>query len=179
MPLPPVPPENTQRLYVQQKGAHGEHILQMRFGLGVGVDAMVARARAICQAMAPLVVPATSFYGALHSASGTNLRFPVAWGAAIAGTSGETFSQFEWPQFVSFTGRSLQGYRCRITCPGYAGVMPETYRLQSTNTIVAAVLAQLRATAPELVAVNGGPVLWNNYANLGVNAHFQREARRS
>jgi hypothetical protein len=69
-PLPPLPANNTLRLFVIQEGSAGRHETVMRFGGTVTLTDAITRARAICTAVAPLLSTGVSFTQARYQERG-------------------------------------------------------------------------------------------------------------
>lgn len=106
---------------------------------------------------------------------------PTHTGLSVA-TGDESFR----PLFCSFVGRSTSGQRAAIFFYGYtnsphsADNTANDFRVTSTeSSIVDDVVNMLNlAHGGALVANDNNPIVWYPYMNVGVNAYYQRRARR-
>jgi hypothetical protein len=180
MPLPPLPANNTYRLFVIQEGTAGRHETVFRFGAAVSQADAITRARAICTAFAPLLSTGVSFTSARAQNAGESVSFPVVWGTAIPGTAAAAVTGELRPQFVSMVGRSAAGRRVRIMFFGFPTGMSNDYRiLASDGAGFANAITVVRDGLPGLAARDGAVAIWNSYINCGRHAYFQRKLRRT
>jgi len=101
----------------------------------------------------------------------------AAWsGAGSYGTG--TPANIQEPAFISFTGKDINGRRARVTVFGLTGVTQQDYRLQAGESTAAdAARVQLATGLDRWLSVGFLKPVWNNYANQGFNAHYQRKLR--
>lgn len=177
--MAPLAPENTSRLIVDYLIGTLRHHAVFRFGAGVTSTDAITAARAIITLLKPLITTNSSFNGARWAAAGSVISLPVTWGAAILGTSVEPFASHENAQFLSFVGRSSDGRRYKLTFFGYPYVPNGQYRVAAASDAnVLAVVNGLNGNNPPLVTISGSVPVWNTYANVGLNAYWQRKLRR-
>jgi hypothetical protein len=174
MPLPPLPANNTDRAWLKYTSMGIEHELCFRAPAATPQADVIAMAVDLATYLKTLMLPTDAFIGLRHADSGSNLSFPLAW-TNIVGTLAVTPELQDEVKFISITGRSLGGYRCRMTF--FTPVVNDTqaWRIASSAGFVGAA----DALEPSAVAVDGNPVIWNQYINTGYNAYWQRERRSS
>jgi hypothetical protein len=81
------------------------------------------------------------------------------------------------PVALNFIGRSPGGRRVRLELFSYGGGL-STYRLTSAeSTPVLNAIAILNGTAGTFQAIDGLDPVWYPYANVLVNAYWQRAVR--
>lgn len=178
MKLPPLPKENTPRLYIDYTNQGQQHTLHLRLPVGTAESAAAAVYTEVTTILNDGMYQSDSFTGARFSVTMSKLAFPLnvlPVQGAISGTPDPTNK----PNFLSWTGRSAAGYRTKVTyfCTMAEG---ERYRIPASNPgWWTNMLAYLR-NAPTVAvrAVDGNVVIWNNYSNQGVNAYYQRKQRR-
>lgn len=172
MPLPPLPFNNTDIAWLKYTSMGVEHELMFRQPPATPQIDIIANATALATALKPFMKTTDSFIGLRHQDSGSTLSFPLAF-TAIAGTGTFTPDNNDKPRFESITGRSLGGYRSRITFFTAQPADALGYRLAGVSPLQSAV----QAMEPPAVAVDGLEVVWNNYLNIGYNAYWQRQSR--
>lgn len=177
MPLPPLPFNNTDIAWLKYTSYGVQHEIMFRQPSATPQADIIANAVDLANALKAYIPSADAFIGLRHQDSGSNLSFPLAW-TAISGT-GATPTEFDdKAKFVSVVGRSLGGYRCRMTLftpyPSDNG----GYRVPAGNGgVYQAMLDAVQAMEPAAVAIDGQEVIWNQYTNVGYNAYWQRELR--
>lgn len=176
--MAPLDPAGTDRWYLEYKTTHARHEICFRSGGLAGVDTVTTALIAYCNAVKPYLYQDVVFDKLRHSNTGSNLSFPIAW-TPIAGTSpGTAQPKTEAPLFMSFTGRSSQGRRVRITQFGIQVAWSDDFRITyGENAVPAAILGALEAHTNVWVAIDGFAIMWNQYANTGFNAYWQRQSR--
>lgn len=179
MPLPPLADNLTVRVWLKYTSMGQEHDLCFRQpALTSDVD-VSANAVDLANALKTIMLSTDAFTGLRASAAGSTVSFPLAW-TSIAGTLGTSVEADDAAKFVAISGRSSVGYRCRLTF--FTPVPGDTigYRQNRASANYADVLLDaVEAAEPALVALNGGVVIWNQYANFGYNAYWQRQLRDS
>lgn len=184
MPLPPLVPANTCRLYVDYKANGREHTVQFRYGgiegAGPPPTAFLAGVSDFLNACEAFMPTDWQSLGARYSEVGSNVSLPItplSFGPGVIGVwAGEA------PAFVSFVGRSSGGRRTRVTllgaglAPGDEGGVTSDYRATVAESGAIAT-ARTQLIAAGVQAVDGLPVTWYAYANLGYNAYWQRAVR--
>lgn len=177
MPLSPLPPENTPRLFIKYTTRGIGHIMVVRLPIGGTSADAVARYNAALTALRGQLPTTDSVLGADFSAAGSNVRFPLAVSGGV-GTSSYTASDKDRPIQVTATGRSLDGRKVRIGMfsPAYR---PDTYgyRITGLSGPGAGIWSLLTGSSLDARSISGGTVQWNNYINIGLNDHWVADAR--
>lgn len=172
MPLPPLPANNTDRAWLAYTSQGEGHEIVFRFPSGTTQANIVTACAAFANSIKSAMLTTDTFTGLRHQDSGSTLSFPLAW-TVITGTGSGTPDADNKAKFIALSGRSLGGYRCRLTF--FTAIINDTvgYRIAGSSAIGVAVAAM--TTAP--VAVDGNAVIWNTYTNVGYNAYWQRQLR--
>lgn len=177
MALTPLPINNTDRAWLKYTSMGKEHEICFRFP-STTAQATIVSTLATFAGSAKALLPTTdSFTGLRHADSGSNLSFPLAW-TPVTGTSANAVELDDVAHFISMTGRSLGGYRCRVTL--FVPSIGDIYNFRTTagaNGQAAIFDSAVKAITPALVAVDGANVIWNGYVNIGYNAYWQRQVR--
>lgn len=172
MPLPPLAENNTVRGWLKYSNMGVEHELQFRLPAGSSSADVGLTGQDLATGLKSLLPDTDSFKGLRWAIAGSNLSFPLPF-AAIAGTGGAASGELDdKAKFIALAGRSLNGYRCRITL--FTAATPDTQGYRGpTGTLYNVVTA----LSMPLVAIDGAPVVWNAYSNVGYNAYWQRQLR--
>jgi len=170
----------TPTLYIELATPFGRHTTHLRFPVSTNIADAVATGVAYCNAVKDGVSNNCVFDKARWRAAGSNLSFSTAW-TPIAGTNGSPLLQADQGTFVSWTGRNGNGRRVRVTQFGIAlkntdGQFRYTSGEQGTFSDV---LSALQSAAAPVSCLDGTIPVWNSYMNYGINAYFQRKARKS
>lgn len=177
MPLPPLPENNTDRAWLKYTMYGIEHEMCFRLPSATPQATFITVATSIANVMKASMPTADAFTGLRHADSGSNLSFPLAW-TNIAGTGGTPSEDQDKAKFMSLVGRSLSGYRCRITFFAQAISDNIGFRVNpGVDTGCTNFYNTITALDPALVAVDGGEVVWNGYINVGYNSYWQRQLR--
>lgn len=179
-------PNFTNRYRIKYSTMGRNHSIVFRAGttaapLGPLIE---ADAKAFLDALANFRFSDWSVLGAEYSEAGSSFFLPaptpvIAPGAATIGGSGRGVVN------ANFQGVSLsEGSRASLYVYGVNADPITTTETQDSNyritraeyAIVAAALDAL-AAATELTAIDGGQIIWHQYANINVNSYWQRKAR--
>ncbi len=172
MPLPPLPANNTDRAWLKYTSLGIQHEMVFRLPSATSQATFITVATALANALKSFLAPTDSFSGLRHQDSGSTLSFPLAF-TSIAGTGTPGTEKDNEAKFWALSGRSLQGYRCRLTFFPAVEDGDTGYRTAGSSTLLTAV----QSLTPSLVAVDGQVVIWNNWLNKGYNAYWQRQLR--
>lgn len=174
--MAPLNPNNTMRFFVDYSTGNVEHTALIRAiapqspaDVGTQVDGLLT---AISGQFCLITVNRVRF-----APAGSDISAPVAtgiegnvYGSGAAGTLTQATS---W----NFVGRSGGGRRCRFSIFGYEGA-PSDFRLtEAESTEVTAALAWLNGAANSWRAIDGLKPLWYPYADVSINAYWQRQLR--
>lgn len=180
--MAPLPPNSTGRVFVDYTANGREHTVQFRYsGAGAPDTSFLEGLDDVFIEMNPYMPSDWTFLGWRYVADGNVVSVdlpggPTAFNGAGVPVVGEA------PAFLSFIGRSLGGRRLRVyflgtsASPADDGGDFADYRVDFTES--PGLLDVVNAmTAAGVVAIDGGPPAWKNYANLGYNAYWQRKVR--
>lgn len=174
-----LPSNSTAVVYLDYSVDGENHTLQMRRNETASNDDVMAVMDAFLLAISTQVDQIT-IIGARARDAGGIVTYPLTWPGDPAYGSGTGF-HYQSANYADFVGRSIGGRRARVAVFGWkvqADVTNEDYRLTATeNASVAAALAVLEAGSGTPVAIDGDPVNWQQYANLGVNAYWRNHIR--
>lgn len=177
--MAPLPDTNTPRLFIDYTVGGQEHTQIIRLKTsGTTVDATTAYA-----VLAPLIAAglhtSDSVTGARFAANGSPFSFslPVA---AETGDITSTPDPDKEPNFVSTVGRSADGRRVRVTFfSQYVDIVADGYRVLSPAGVFEAWKDGVQGATVDARTISGLAPIWQTYLNLGVNAYYQRKARRT
>jgi hypothetical protein len=175
-------PNATARLRVSYEFRGGKRTITFRMADGVVEDAFVGGVHDLFAANLGCFDASWVTLGADFSAAETDFSFPVAF-PVLAGTGSMPTDPFFDTQFFGLAGRSVGGTRVQYHFYGCAGQdgTPDRYRITPAAENVWGNLlndmADFAATG-DLVAADGMAPILKPYLNVGMNAYFQRKARR-
>lgn len=183
--MAPLPPNTTARYIVKYRANGREHDVQFRYldvPLGGPPDlTFIGSVSAFLSSALPLMPADFSILTGSYIPSGGSVAFstgvPTLTGPGLASVSAS-----EAPAFITMPGRSDGGRRTRVTLLGL-GVSPAqeegVYNDYRVTTSESAVVNAMRTAldGSSIVAIDGEPVNWYGYGNLGYNAHWQRALR--
>lgn len=183
--MAPLPPNSTMRIWLDYTSGGIQHSLQTRFlGDDPSTVGITQRLTALGDALQGVMSDEDTIVGWRYSLALSNFSFPFEGPVGGAGLlAGGVVNPESQACFVASSGRSTGGRRVRMTVFTVAATGFTAYRL--TRSGLAAnfqelfdVLTDAIGTPGEdQVAVDGNPVLWNQYLNIGQNAYWQRESR--
>jgi len=177
--MAPLPVENTDRLFVDYTVCGEQHTALIRFGGTASVGDAMAMYDAFLLALDDFIF-LTTIDGARQALNGSTVTFPITWSGAATYGSGAG-SHFQTANYADFIGRSIGGRRVRIAQFGaivHADTVDSDYRYNAADEPrVAAALAVLEADSGSPVAIDGDPAVWQQYANIGVNAYWRNRIR--
>jgi hypothetical protein len=166
-------------VYLDYNTCGEDHTMQMRKNETASNDDVMAVMDAFLLALSPGLNLVT-IIGARARDAGGSVTYPLTWPGDPTYGSGAGF-HYESANFLDFVGRSIGGRRCRISVFGWgvqADTSSEDYRLTTGESApVAAALAVLEAGSGTPVAIDGDPVNFHQYANMGVNAYWRNHIR--
>lgn len=177
MPLEPLPPENTRRVFVDYHTDNAQHTMMFRVAASASISSLQARISAFLTALAPTLSQIT-IDGVREAASGSTVTNPVD--NELDSTYGTgTEVAVVMPRQLRFEGRSVDGRKVSISVYGYEGGTPDNYRLEpEENASVDAAIAELEANATFIgLTISGQPAVWKHYANVNFNSYWERQAR--
>jgi hypothetical protein len=111
------------------------------------------------------------------AANGSNV-----FNTVVSGIEGNTYGSgtpttAQVPQYFDFVGRSTDGRRVRFSVFG-ANYLGGDYRVVAgENPGIDVVVTLLNASVNAWFTIGGLKAIWKSYANVGVNAYWQRAVR--
>lgn len=177
MPLPPLADNLTVRAWLKYSWGGVEHELCYRLESTATTGDIATAANALTTALKPYLGASDSFKALRYSPALSNLSFPIPT-TAVAGTGSDPTNDQQRASFVALAGRSSGGYRCRVTFfSNYWGTANDFRGGTTGGNAGAALYGAITGLAPDIVAKDGNPVIWNAYVNQGFNAYWQRQFR--
>lgn len=175
--MAPLPSNSTAVLFVDYSTCGHDHTVECRFGSTSNVGEAMAVVHEVWTIMSEYFRLVT-ITGARVRADGGVVTTPVTW--AGSGTYGEgAGTEDESAQFISFQGRSLGGRRVKMTFFGsIIDKSANKYRIYAgADDIIEDCIEALDTGMSVPVAIDEGQPIWQNYANIGQNAYWQRKIR--
>lgn len=178
MPLPPLPDNNTARLWVEYDTTVGIHELLFRQHSAATKSDFITQVRQFCTQLVGLVNSSGGFTSARYAAAGSDISNPESW-AAINGTNATAPSVLARPIFATFSGRTATGRKARLYFFTPYINFESDFRLElADNTALANARAILESPTRHIGAIDGTAPIWYPYFNIGFNAYHQRKARQ-
>lgn len=190
MPLPPLPANNTNRLFVDYftggDGVGVEHTLSVRY---IGNAAAWGTAQLEVLALLSAIGEERFWNGwvplrARYQEANTVITLPCelyAELAAFTGTGGAIVRRMD-PYEARFVGRSPStGRRVSLSVYGINFTQPDdNYRVNAGDSgasYVAAAVAALNGATTVFAAVDGTRATWYSYMNVQFNSYWEKRAR--
>lgn len=169
-----LPPSNTPRFKFEYTVNGEGHDFTVRShaspgAIGTEIDAFLDF---LAPELYALVITSVSF-----AADGSNIFLPVTTGIEgnSYGSGAGVYEQKAW--YVDFIGRSVAGRRWRLAVYGIRTLATDFRYIAGENLSITAAIASLNDAGSTLVAIDDAEVNVYLYANVGVNAHWQRALR--
>jgi len=179
--LAPLPDNNTNRLWLDYRGEFGEHTVQFRTATTTDIFAFMDTIQLALDGASGMWSDTTLFYQWRFSGAGTNVSTVVRT-IALDGTALVPLGSPLYPRFWSVVGRSADGRRVRYSFFGSQFNLEGDYRLEpGDDARMDAIRGALagEAAAGRLVSISGQQPLLATYLNVGYNAYWQRQRRKS
>lgn len=182
MPLPPLAPNNTDRLFVDYSAQGEAHKMIVRYNTGLPPSTdLMTQVEAFLTALNGLMPTNYAVTGYSYQIRETIVTLPLArLPVTVAGTL--TPQAGAAPAYYTFVGRSTGGRKCKLFVLGAgnnalsaAGALNNYRWTSAENALVASAIAALDDCSP--VGVDRQPTVWYPYVNLGFNYHWQQRPR--
>lgn len=194
MALPPLPENNTDRLFIYYTSGGGataqEHVFTVRYNSAIAqpFDIMSDLGETMSDAgLAAVLLTGWQVLRAETQAQGSQFRFPVSVPttlSSIIGTAVQTVTPSTQAREVRFIGRGLtSGRRVSMSWYGLADGAVESADFRFTPTPagpLADVLLFVRGlglTGAAWTNIGGGTTNWYEYVNWQYNSHWETEQR--
>jgi len=175
--MAPLPHNNTDLVIVDYSQGPRNHSFEVRVDTLSEIEAIETVIGAFLVAVGGLV-GAAEITAVRGQAAGSNISLPFPISSLVGTTFGVGTTNNETvPFFLNFVGRSTGGRRVSLALFGKSGSLSD-YRLTSSEeTEIAAAVAILNGSEGTFLAIDDLPAIWYPYANVGVNAYWQRKQR--
>lgn len=190
-PLPPLPDNNTARLWIDYTSLGRPHSALVRIFETAGAINAGAVANRVIPVIVTRMLQTDSVTGARFAEAGENFSVPLAITPTPGVVSGANVTWENDPEsaFLTLPGRdSFQGRKTRfglfspvrtVSWPGDNRYNPgdepviDTFRINLTAALN-------NSTGPDdtVVTIGNNPVRWAGYVNISHNAYWQRKQRR-
>jgi len=171
----------SDRLTVYYQGPLGSHRMSFWKTTTATPTEFVEAVRDLVGIMVHVQYDGTVWSNADYQAAGDNFSVPTAWTAitadnALAPTGNDTVGEY-----LNFVGRSLTtGRRVRLFLFEQALGPTQDMRYEAGEvSTVDDIVQELDIQSPYIGAIDGAPVVWKNYTNVGINDYWIRQARTS
>lgn len=176
-PMAPLPPSSTARVFYDYSQGPVQHTLMVRVTEAAAQADIDANVEAFLNAIAPILV-ASTITGVRRAELGSDVTLPITsaiQGDTFGAGAGDISSS---ARQISFTGRSPGGRKARVSMFGL-NFAPTDYRFSGgENGAARDAWESLGTDADVFIGIDGlSPVLWHQYANVGLNDHYVKEAR--
>lgn len=192
MPLPPVPENNTARIWIDYTSLGIRHSMMVRPAVALAISERASVAQAFATVISNRMLTSDSCFGARYSAPMTDFSVPIPFVPVngVVTIAGNVWAQDPESVQLSITGRShTTGRDVRYTLfspvstdpypaknrylPGQSAVI-DTFR----ENLVGLVEGGGMLDWP-MVTVDGTFVTCNDYVNISGNGYWERKQRRS
>lgn len=178
MPITPLPPTNTERWWLDYTVNGDAHSMLMRTVLGIDPAVVSDGYADFLEAMGVGALYGINVTGLRRAVIGSDVTLPQLYTGSTPIGSGTGVAGDDRAKVFSFTGRDVSGHKARVFVYGAKVSADGDYRFDlSENADVIAGLTQLKATVDMFLSINGLPVVWNDYVNIGYNDHWIKQAR--
>lgn len=179
MPLPPLPPNYTDRLLIHYGFGVGQsRTFQVRFN-GVPVAGAIAAVGNFLNALTPHRAADWAVTSVDHIPYGGIVALPVGLPTVLPGAGGP-ISPVHYPKYTTFIGRGpISGRKVRIAMYGLVYADPGDYRINDgeSATFTAARLTLELAGLGYFITIGGDMPVWKHYQNVGFQSHWEKEQR--
>ena len=174
--MAPLSPDNTVRWFLKYNVNNHIHTVTVRSDATVDPGTFAEEMGTFIEAIEPALY-STQFVALERSGVGSSVRVPVGWSGPMEwGT--DSGNEKDAPQFISFTGKSVDGRRFRLEMFGRIGEANANFRvLEIDSTVVANALLALETTEPMFLTISNAGPIFNRYMNQSISQHWIGELR--
>lgn len=185
MPLPPLPENNTERIFVAYTTGRNEHEFVMRVADGVSPTFYFDAINNFLSPLLPILPNQWQITGARRQEKNSLFSLPIDIPGLeeYKGTNAAALLAAELePRQTKWTGRSLStGRNVNVGLYGLIYNTPTTYRfvVPADNVPMGNARAGLddASFGGLFVAIDGANVSWKNYTNVQFNSYWETRAR--
>lgn len=177
--MTPLPPNNTERWFVDYSVSGTAHTLLLRAEAPTDASTVSSFVSDLFGALTTNLY-ATTISGLRKAAQGSDISLDQPYTGTTefgADAAGDGFK----PAFIAFQGRSEGGRPVKLTIFGYKdiGDVGDYRFVPGAGSSIADAQAVIEATAGFPCAIDANNVIWKTYVNCGFNAYWQRQARKT
>lgn len=172
-----LPTETTRRFFIDYTNANQNHTLLVRATSVATISDVETEVGGLFNALAPRLLR-TTILGVREAAAGSPFSFPVPsfLDGNVYGTGAD--APVERAAFISFVGRSATGRRCRVYIFGPDFNPDDNWRYTRAELPEVGLARDIIENSANLFrAIDGAKVFWQDYANFGYHAYWQKEQR--
>lgn len=182
MPLPPLPANNTARLFVTYNDSINEHVAIVRYTSATNALSVANAFGSLLTDIEPSLADGWSVTNVEYQAANSIVRLPVGTNGAqgFVSASGFFLDGAQAPRQTKFVGRSgTSGRQVTFGLFGLIYTTPASYRFTGVlPTWASRILLFLRDFPTEYaVAIDGSAPDWRDYANVNYNSYWETDAR--
>lgn len=178
MALPPLPPNNTTRYFLNYTVAGISHTLQQRVD-GTATDSgALAAFNDFLDALDGVLGTNATFLGVDKAVAGSDVRNPVAGWTPRSGAGGFTVTGDARAFQISFTGRSVDGRKVKWQMWGVGPSSDGDFRWEPGDiAYLDDAIASMASFANHWVTISSLKPVMHTYTNYGYNDHTVRQLR--
>ena len=174
--MAPLPPESTLRYKVEYGVNAQVHTMEVRATGAESPSTFGTHLDAVLTALAPLLFQVNIVQVSV-AVAGSTIFNPVTTGIESNTYGTGAGNAYNIPFSFSFVGRTSGGRRSRFVVYG-ANLLDNTYRVDDTEEPdVGTVATLINSYTNAWIGIDGLKPVWKSYANMSVNAYWQRHRR--
>lgn len=172
-------PATTDRYYLDYEGPMGKRTMQFRAATGTSQGSVVTSIITFINNIKSAVYTSVTFNALRFSNTGSNVSNPLVW-TPISGTVAGTLAPENYPRYIDFVGRSVDGRRVRLYVYGCNFVVTDDYRIQiAEQAVISQAVNYLNSAQSLFTTISGSVPVWKAYANSGYNSYHQKKRRQA
>ena len=174
--MAPLPPDGTDRFYLDYECGDREHTLLCRFTGGASPASFGTFMDTFLTGIEGLLYTVTVL-GVRFGATGSGVTLPV-----VSGIEGNTYGASSpvpqgVPNYLRFQGRSAGGRKCSFDV-FTINLSDANFRITSAeNGAIGTAVGQLNAATNLFVGIDGDGVTWKPYVNVKASSYWTRAIR--
>lgn len=177
--MAPLPPNNTERWFVDYAVEGVNHTLLLRTEAPSDAATVSAFVDDLWSALTSNLF-STVINGLRKAAQGSDISLDQTYTGTTSFGGGDP-GEGNKPAFIAFQGRSEGGRPVKLTIFGYKdlGTVDDYRFVPGVGSTIADAQAVIQTTAGFPCAIDANNVIWKTYVNCGFNAYWQRQARKT
>lgn len=176
MPLPPLPPSNTLRYFMDYHNVQNAHTFMVRANAIVSPATMGGLVNSIFTQAANICASIT-FDTMRVAVAGSDVTNPVVCGfeGTVYGALGAT--EFSEVTSLNFIGRTSGGRRTKFQIFGFRNSVSNWRLTSGEDARVLSIVGTANTGTNVFLGIDGIKAVWYPYANVSANAYWQRAER--